>query len=569
MTSTTGLVQSGTRTFVTGTASGIDTSALVEIAVQNVTRDADEIDVKIDENSSKISAYQELKSLTTAFQESLSDMSGNGTYSSTGGIFDARSGTLGSNNGTDPNGIITVGIDDTAEIGTYDIEVLQQAASHKVIGGTYADADADLGHAGTFDIGLAGGTTANIDITADMSLREIAAAINAEAGTTGVNATVLKTSETDYQLLLSGDQTALDIEVTNTTGDDVMNLIGVTDGGGGYNDVLQAAQTAQIRLDGATITRNSNNFNDLLEGVTLAVDNESPGTVFTLTVGNDTSAMRSQIESFMEAYNNLRDFITTNSQVNADGTVPEGSVLFSDNIMETLDLYMTNLLSGSAGSGSITSLRDIGLRLNEDLTLGYTRTPNGSVTLDTALMENLDDVKNFFNSSFTSDNPQLGLITNNSKQGSLSFAMDITVDAGGDITDVSVGGDNSLFTFDGSRIRGASGTIYEGLTFSYGGTSTTINVDLDQGFGTRLNNTLEDFTGSIDYGASGILFDEVNNLGIANEDLADEAQRIREIGEQVREREIARYAEMEARLQANKLLVRQIRAMFGTDDDDS
>ena len=60
MSNTSTLVQSGTKTFVTGTASGIDTSALVEIGVQQRTQKADLIDISINTNKTKVAAYSEL-----------------------------------------------------------------------------------------------------------------------------------------------------------------------------------------------------------------------------------------------------------------------------------------------------------------------------------------------------------------------------------------------------------------------------------------------------------------------------------------------------------------------------
>lgn len=564
MTSTSGLVQSGTRTFVVGQVSGIDTSALVELAVQAKTQKADQIDVNIEENTAKTAAYSELQTLAQSFQDSMDRLKSPGTlFDTTESIFDTRSGTISTNDGTNPSGILSVAIDDAAPTGTFNIEIIQQALAHKVASNAYADQTTDLGHTGSFNIGLAGGgATAAINVTADMSLQELAAAINNESETTGVSATVLKVSETSFQMVLTANSEALDIEITGIAGDDVMDLTGVKTGAV-YNNILQSAQEAIIELDNVEVRRNSNDFDDLITGVNLSIQNESPGTVFTLQVDNDLSSVKSEIESMIEAYNTLRDFITTQSNVSEDGVVSSSSILFSDNLMDTMDLFVNNILTSSNGSGTFSSLRDLGIELDGNLKLSI----QDSTALDDALINNLDDVKNFFGSTYTSDNSSLALLGNTSSQPSASFALDITVDGSGDITGASVGGDASLFTFTGTSIIGAEGGIYEGLRFSYiGGVNTTVNVDIQQGLATRLDNVLDLYSRTT---SDGIIQQERVRLETENETLEVEAARIREIGEEVRTREIDRYAQMEAALQANELLVRQIKALFGTDDSDN
>ena len=563
MTSTSGLVQSGTRTFVVGQVSGIDTSALVELAVQAKTQKADQIDVNIEENTAKTSAYSELQTLAKSFQDSMDRLKNPATlFDTTESIFDTRSGTISTNDGTNPNGILSVAIDDAAPTGTFNIEIKQQALAHKVASNTYADQTTDLGHTGSFNIGLAGGTTAAINVTANMSLQDLATAINNESQTTGLNATVLKVSETSFQMVLTANSEALDIEITAITGDNVMDLTGVKTGAI-YNNILQSSQEAIIELDNVEIRRDSNSFDDLITGVNISIENESPGTVFTLKVDNDLSSVKSEIESMIEAYNTLRDFIATQSTVSEDGVVSSSSVLFSDNLMDTMDLFVNNILTSSNGSGTFSSLRDLGIELDGNLKLSI----QDPATLDNALIDNLDDVKNFFGSTYTSDNSNLALLGNTSSQPSTSFALDITVDGSGDITGASVGGDASLFTFTGTSIIGAEGGIYEGLRFSYiGGVNTTVNVDIQQGLATRLDNVLDLYSRTT---SDGIIQQERVRLETENETLAVEAARIREIGEEVRAREIDRYAQMEAALQANELLVRQIKALFGRDDDDS
>ncbi|MGB0719334.1 MAG: hypothetical protein ACPGRX_02615, partial [Bdellovibrionales bacterium] len=105
---------------------------------------------------------------------------------------------------------------------------------------------------------------------------------------------------------------------------------------------------------------------------------------------------------------------------------------------------------------------------------------------------------------------------------------------------------------------------YEGLTFSYQGTSSaTVNVDFFQGLSDRLYNTIDGYANATD----GLITDEKLALQETNDDLSSEAARIREIAENFRLQQIDKYAEFEAKLSSLNLLLDQIRAILGTNND--
>ena len=294
--------QVGTRVFVAGTSSGIDTAALIDAAVQQRTIRADRLQVEIDKNTARVGAYQELETLSANLETALDQLKGRpGRFDDNESAFDLKSGTVTTSNGSDFSTILDIAIDKDAIAGSYEIEVTQLAHAHKVIGTSVADQDADLGYTGAFDLGLSGGgATSNINVVATDSLAEIAAKINAESETTGVSASIIKVSETEYQLSLTGNETNKNIEVTGVTGTDVLNSVGVTDGIGGFNNVLQIAQESIVEFDGVTITRNDNNYDDLVSGITLDLKSASPGTTITLDVDNDTAAVKDAINKFID-----------------------------------------------------------------------------------------------------------------------------------------------------------------------------------------------------------------------------------------------------------------------------
>lgn len=559
------VAQAGTTIFVAGTASGIDTAALIDAAVQQKNIRAVRLEVEVDENSTTIGAYAELEGLTQALEASLDQLRGpEGLFDTTERAFDQRSGTVSTSDGSDFSSIVDISITSDAVKGNYEIEVTQAAEAQRVIGTSVADENADLGFTGTFDLGLSGGgTTATINVTADLSLSELATAINAESATTGIEASVLKVSETEFRLVLTGQETNRSIEVTGVTGDDALNNVGVTDGVGGFQNELQAAQGAIIQFDGVTVTRDDNNFDDLVAGIELNINNASPGTIISLEVDNDVTAAKDAITSFIDSYNAVRDFIVQNQQVSTSGEVAENAALFGDNLLSGVADTLSSILADNFGNGSsIATIRDLGISIGSNNRLEIF----DEAVLDNALLTDFDNVRAAFASGSTSDNSEFALVQNTSSAVSQAIVFDLTTDGAGTITGVTANGDGSAFTVSGNTVIGAIGTIYEGLVFSYQGTdlNVTINTNITQGLADRIINGLDGYTNSV----NGLIVQEKLALQDENTEKLADAQEIRDNAEVFRLREIEKFAEFEAQLQALEILKDQIRAILGNNNDD-
>lgn len=560
---TNGITTLGNRTFLFGASSGIDTSALIEAAYKQRKAEADKIDVKVTNNTNRMTALSTLQSLGQAVQDSLSSLKRNySILNADTSAFDSRTGTLSSSSTTPATNLVNVTIDPGTPLGSYEIEVSSKATAQRVGGNSStANKDADLGYAGTFDIVAAGGTASTINVTSDMSISEIASAVNAVKGTTGVSASVLKTSESGYQLILSATNTNKAITVSNITGTDALQNLGVIDSGGAFVNELQPAQGATVLFDGVPVTRDDNDFSDVLDGINVNVLNAEPGTKIQLQVTNDTSTVKNDIMSFTEAYNNLRDFILTQQKV-TDGEVATDAVLFGDTMLKNMATSLQNLIGGSygQGSGNLETLQELGIKVGSDGKL----TVNES-TLDDALLNNFDQVRSIFETAATVDNAEFKIVTNNSQTKSMSFALDITY-SGGAITSVFVGGDNSLFDVSGTLITGKAGTIYEGMSFAYVGTSsTTVNVDIKQGLADLFSNTANNYTDSV----KGLFQDEINRLDEINTQLEDRSAQVLERANSFRENLIDKYARLESQMSAAQTTLAQIQAILNAGNNDN
>ena len=392
-----------------------------------------------------------------------------------------------------------------------------------------------------------------------MSLQEIANAINAQKSSTKVNASVLKVGENDYQLVLTGADTAKEIQVTETSGSPLQSL-GLIDSDGAFLDEVQGAQQAELIVDGVTITRDSNTITDLIDGVTLSLKSADPGTTIELDVTTDTSEITDTITAFVEAYNALREFITTNQTVGSDGTVSDDAVLYRDTLLSSMSTQIQSLFATQVNTGdaSISTLRDIGLTINGDNMMEL-----DAETLSDALNNNLSGVRALFETQYSSGNSNFALLSNTSINQFGTISFEITHDGSG-ITSVTANGVDDMFDISGSSIIGKAGTAYEGLRFAYiGTTSTSFDFTLNQGVGDLISNTISKFTDPI----NGSLTAEATRLNDTNTSLSTQATRIRERAEEYRESLITKYANFEAILSQSQSTLAQLRAILGTNDD--
>lgn len=559
-TSTAGVSTSSGVSYITSTASGLDTDALIEAAVEQKTARADTIDAKVTANEAKIAAYEELQTLVAAVSDAIEGLA-LPAYSSLGSenSFDSRSASLSRSSGDTVSGL-AVDVTSEAITGDYEIEVVQLAQAMKVSASSGSSTDA-ISVEGVLSLGVEDGEAVEITVTSTMTLSDLAKAINAQSDTTGVQASLITLDSSTVQLVLSATDTNQTIVVSSVSGDDVAQTIGLTDETGAFANILREAQPSIITVDGATVTRDTNELTDVIEGISLSLSGISDGAV-TLTVSTDSSEVKTAITDFIDAYNALKQYILDQSAVSSDGGADEDAVLFADSVMRMLNSTLQTLInSGSdAASDDITMFSDMGITWTSEGLLEL----SDETALNDAILSNLDAIESFFETDFTTSDSNLKMLANDTTS-SLEFTLTIVTDETGAITSAAADGDASAFTVSGSRLIGAEGTIYEGLSFTLSpATAGDISVSIQQGFANLLTQTLTQFDDS----STSLIQERIDSLTDLNTDLSDRADKIREDAETYRTKLVAKYANMEAELEAARLLQEQIEAILGSSDDD-
>jgi flagellar hook-associated protein 2 len=475
-TTTTGTTTAGAST----NPAGIDWNALIESEVEAKLAPATTIETSITNNQAKISAYQQMQTLLSSLASDALPFSNSNTTSLSDSAFSARTAAITASGDISPDAVLGMTVDNGAPTGSYTLTVQQVAQEQKVAGTVVSDESDPLGYTGAFSIGLDGGTSANINVTSSMSLQDVVSAINAQENTTNVQASVVQISGSQYELVLSANQDNANIVTTSTSGDDILTNLGVTDGSGNFTDQLQTAQPAIITLDGIQMTRNSNDISDVLSDTTFHLYQPTPdGTSLNIDISPDTSQMTTALQTFVTDYNAFRDFVTSQQQLNSDGTVSSSSVLFGDSTMTDIMNQLQSAMNTTVGG---LSLNDLGLSFTDtnDLQLDTT-------TLDTSLTDNLQGVEALLATQVTSSSGDLSTMAPGTNAPS-SFTLDLAVDGSGNLVSASVGGDSSMFTVSGNVIIGNLGTPYAGLALDYtGNTSQSITVTSTSGLASLIN----------------------------------------------------------------------------------
>ncbi|MCB2214739.1 flagellar filament capping protein FliD [Desulfofustis glycolicus] len=197
-------------------------------------------------------------------------------------------------------------------------------------------------------------------------------------------------SENPYRLTLTGDNvaTAFTLDSSGLTGGSGQTL--------GALSESQAASQAHIRVDNIDIYGDNNAITDAIPGVTLDLIKAEVGTTTKVDITLSNDAIKTNINSFISAYNEVVSFVTGQSTFGDDTP----GVLGGDSGLANIKRRLQNMLTTNIAAGAgVTSLSQLGLETQSDgqLSLDATRLsaaidtdPDSLITL---LAGNGDDIE--------------------------------------------------------------------------------------------------------------------------------------------------------------------------------
>ncbi|WP_307730912.1 flagellar filament capping protein FliD [Pseudoduganella chitinolytica] len=254
-------------------------------------------------------------------------------------------------------------------------------------GGSY------LGGTFTQDANIASGIV-TIDST-NNTLEGIRDAVN-KAGL-GVTATIVSDgSANPYHLVFTSNATGANASMKMTlTGDDpdpadsaLVDMLTYDPAGTQKMTQTSAAQDTKLSVNGIAVTSHSNNVGEAIQGVTLTVTQTGSST---LNVSKNTGTVKSNVEAFVKAYNDLNGTLKKLTGYNAD--TKTGGALQGDSTAQSVQSQIRRMMTTSISglTGDLTTLGQVGISFDKDGTLSL-----DSAKFQKAMDKSFDDIGALF-----------------------------------------------------------------------------------------------------------------------------------------------------------------------------
>jgi flagellar hook-associated protein 2 len=252
------------------------------------------------------------------------------------------------------------------------------------------------------------------------------------------------------------------------------------------NDLVHG-QDAKYTIDDVPITSKTNTITDTLTGSTITLNSASTaGKKTTVSVTQDSEGVKTQVEAFVKAYNEMN---TTLRSLSAYGTSAGkglapvgGGVLSGDATLRAIQIDVRNMFNQAIPGApkGYSSMVDVGVTFAKDGTLEL-----NSTKLSSALTQNAEGVRQLFMGRAQFSQSGLTALNSNSLTKSGSYGIDITsVPTKAKLTGgVLAGGFPAAagtlkLNIDGTIVTANMGAGYSTPGFLATGMQTAINTQL-------------------------------------------------------------------------------------------
>ncbi len=357
-----------------GLISGLDVDATVKKLMDIEAHPMIDLQASKTRYQTQLTAWKQLDANITAVQTSVSRLS-----SSSG--FIAKKATSSNED------FLTVSALASAGEGSYSIAVKQLAKTHQ-LQLTAAASDCTITTYGTGTLTIeADGKSVDVSInSANNTLQGIAGAIN--NSDTNVNASVIATGDSMYQLVLTSKTSGMEGE-TAITASSGLTLSTFSD--------LQAASDAKIWIGDESshleVTRSSNIISDVFTGLTLNLEKVSGSDFVDVKVSSNTEATQVNVNTFITNYNKLIDYF--DQQFFYDASTGEQGTLQGNTTLILIQNKLNSILFGAGGNGTLNNLAQIGIAADKSGKLSI----DNMTKFNDAVTSKADDLKSLFGDS--------------------------------------------------------------------------------------------------------------------------------------------------------------------------
>ena len=271
-----------------------------------------------------------------------------------------------------------------------------------------------------------GGITAAVAATAISGIAGTSEGVQIDFGATGT--------------LVSGDRFSVDV----------------------FAPTFQTGQDAVVVVDNTTFTKSTNIVTDIIQGVTLNLQQADTSNGVTVAVSSNATDAVTKIKNFVSAYNDFNTFL--NGQLNYDPTTKIAAPLLGDPAIRGIQRKLKDIVSGQIPGLTTgkTNLSQIGITSNSKtgaLTVN-------EATLSSAISSDPNGVRRLFLGIGTPSNSAVTFVGLSAKTEAGRYGLNITT-----APQKAVLGGASDATFQDLSTTGL--TSAEALSFSYSGDYTT------------------------------------------------------------------------------------------------
>lgn len=472
-----------------GIGSGLDINGIISQLMSVESRPLSQIQAKEAKEQQKLSAYGQVRSALSTFQNAVKALQDNSKFSSTKAT-------------TSDKDSLTVSAGAAAQAGKYTVDVINLAQAHKIASAKFDSRNTALAVSGSTLTIEVGTKKLDLSLTSDLTLEELRDKINKEKA--GVTANVINDG-TGYRLTLSASETGASNKIkvsaspapgagtplsklvydpaTTSLPDDVVGTAGQT----------QEAKDSEVKIDGLTIKDSSNTLTKAIDGVTLnLVKKTEVGKSVTVDVTKDTGSAKSNIESIAKSYNDLMKTLDSLTFFKADtakaGKLGETGILNGDSgiraIRSQIRAAFSTQITGIEGNYALPASVGVGF----DAKTGQMKIDSEKLTK--ALEDDPQAVTKLFTASGQAADVNLSLLSATRKTKAGEYEVILT-DAPWVLQSSAVSDTATTGTqFDGNsmtiKVNGAAQTIsLTSLNNQTGaaGVASALQTSLDSAFG--------------------------------------------------------------------------------------
>ncbi|MFG6665846.1 flagellar filament capping protein FliD [Halomonas sp. HNIBRBA4712] len=329
-----------------GIGSGLDLNGLLDQLQTAERAKLQPIAEQVQSANATVSAYGTLKSAVSTFQDATQALNDTASFES-----------LTTN--VEGDGVSAV-TSNKAQAGRYDVQVSQLATAGSLVTERLDSADESVvSGEQTLSFALSEGSMPDITIADGSSLEGIRDAIN-DQGNGQVTASIINDGQ-GYRLSVMSSETGVDASIESTNFSTILSGDAITSD----VQVVQKGQDAAFNVNGIDIVSASNQVEGAIQGMTLTLT--EAGTSNTIKVEQDDEALRENVNTFVESFNQLKS--TLNTLTRFDVETGQAGGLNADSTTRAVERELRQAItSGTMGDG-FSVLSDVGISLQTDGTL--------------------------------------------------------------------------------------------------------------------------------------------------------------------------------------------------------